>query len=426
MLRPSIFSRVALLCLAAPALFGQAPTNSNRLVPVPNQGLVPPRTLRANLANSGTGSRVTPPPVSPPAQVPEQSENATNSDVVQRVRLPAGESSLQIELANIYDVNRVAFRSFTARGTVSVFGSSEPLEPGDSKWVEILPPTDFGGKATLDESFADINAQYIEFRFNTTIPGEVSPFAVTGEEFVEQSGATPPTAEEIDELSEEEKANMVPYDFVSTINGTRVSLISSGAGETANFMIDDDASTFYEFEESDQNVAMLMDLTANYRINRIAITMDAQPGRFQVYTFDVLPENLQQQQDAAVSSDTSQEVVLPDDFYDGLFPIGERVFEEPVEATDLNFDQVDARFALIRWTPPPDLPPGVEFPPLRIYEISFIGMVPDTAAAFPVIPSALFAPEPDLLPEPGAEADPPGPEPIDVETEIPAQTPTST
>lgn len=386
---------------------------ANQLVPVPETTAVGASVLRANLANAKVGPSVG---SEGSGIAAESAENAISQDAVQRVDLPTGNSTLQISLANVYSINRISFRSFTAQGSISVHGSAQPLAADDPNWVELVPPGDFGQASTFQNDFPDTSAQFVQIRFNITVPGSISPFAITGEEFMSNSSAAPPTAEDMDNLSEEEKSSLVPYDFASVLNGSRVQLVSSGNAIDAVSMIDDDVTTAYEFDSSDRSVTVLIDLTASYRVNRVAVNVEAPPGRFAIYTFNILPSALQSVDE---EGNPLPVVELPDTFFDSLFPLGTRDFEDPIEAVEINFDDTDARFAVVRWTPPPNLPDGVEFPPIKVYEISLIGLVPDTLAAFPVVPAVFFAPPPDLFP--GAGGNQIGPTPDQIEAEIPPE-----
>lgn len=375
-----------------------------RLEPVPELGRGESGRVRANLASENIGTTVTSQNGSDGLE--NGLDNAVSDDGSARLALPRGISVVPLELADLYDVNRIFFRSFSARGTVRVLGSNRPLEIGSPDWQEIVPPVNFGGEAFVDEDFADLTLQYLVFEFDISVPGKLSPLGVMGEEFISQSSANPPTSEELESIPESEKASLVPYDFASLVNGTTVALISSGPVANAHSMIDDDITTFYEFEADDPGATLLLDLRANYHVTRIGLTLEAQPGQLDIYTFNVLPQSLRAPEDGG---EESQSVVVEAGFFESVFPVASRTFPESIDSAELDFDDIDAQYALIRWTPSPGAEGSGANPPLRIYEISFIGMVPDDMAAFPLIPQTEFAGiNPPTVPIPD-------PEPIPVE-----------
>jgi hypothetical protein len=328
--------------------------------------------IRANLGNAGYGTRVDG-SIAQTVPVSSDAPKAISPDTMSRVELPTGESFNAIDLPRSYTVNRIYFKSYGAAGTVSVSTSLTKLEPGDPNWVELFPPAEFGSSGVFDQEFPVQVGKHLLFKFEITIPGAVSPFGIKGNEFINRTASRPPTAAELDELTEEEKSNLVPYDFSSLVNGSRITMISSGDSESANLMIDDDITTFYQFNEDDPSSTLLLDLTQNYRVNSLGLTMDAGIGEIEVYTFDILPSALAAA--ALEGAEGTGEVQLDAEFFASVFPLVTQSFDEAVENVAFDLGEVDTQYALVRWIPSPDVPPGSQ-PGLKIYEIKLIGMIP--------------------------------------------------
>lgn len=397
--------RLIRLLLVLGAVSGGPPAiadNGIELIPVPEPGTTRNGSVPANLAGSqfgasSTGGGTTDAP---------SGTGTPGMDPSSLLQIPAGLSSLSLSLADLYDVNRVTFRSYSAIGTVRVLGSDRPLEAGSPEWQELVPPVEFGSREFVDEDFANRTLQYITFEFNLTSPGTLSPPGVMGEEFINQSSPQPPTAAELDAMHESEKSTLIPYNFASLANGSAITMVSSGPVATAHSMIDDDVTTFYEFDPDDPSATLLLDLRGNYRLNQFGLSFAAPPGQLDIYAFNVLPEPLQR----TGADGEAPYVVLPNTYFESAFPVASRTFGQPVESVDLKFDEVDAQFALIRWTPAPGAEAGS---PLRIHEINLTGLVPEGHASFRLIPLAHFAPSapgfPDGLPGPGLD-----PGPVDI------------
>lgn len=382
------------LCIFGTVHLLSAQTGGTKLERVPESGESGDARFRANLANSQLGSQVakgSKAAEKTPSASPEV-EKVVSPNKAERTKLNPGEASIPLRLADSFEINRIFFRSFSATGTVSVRGANRDLPPDSKKWKTLVENAEFGPKQTVDQKFADATIQWLLFDFNVSIPGDISVLGVMGNEFVQSSSAKPPTAEELDSLPEKDKEQLVPYDFASLVNGSRIEMLSSGSISGAESMIDDDITTFYEFEASDPNVLMILDLKSQYRINKVALTLDTGPGEIEIYAFTLLPEAL-----SSSDADTGSSVVVPDEFFESAFPIAVRTFDEPSNRIELDVDQVDAQFAMLRWKPM--IPEGVDFAsyvesiqPLRVYEMSFIGMIPDTFEGIQVLPGVDFAP----------------------------------
>ncbi len=399
-MNPNKFLTISWALFASLAVCGQ--DGGIILERVPERS-VSPAQIQANLGNSILGTGL----LEDGRLASGEGSKAIGQDKSDRVRLPSGPSSLPMEFADLYSVNRTFFRSYSAAGSVRILGGDRRVERGSGEQVVLVPQTRFGPGDTFDEDFADRSLQTLVFEFELTSAGEISPLGVMGNEFIQQASALPPTAEQLDEIPEDEKANMVPYDFASLLNGTSVALINAGPILNAHVMIDDDITTQYEVESDGNDFIFLLDLKAIFRVNRLTMVMDAAPGRLDLYLFNILP--LQLQFEAAEGEEIEElgPVVLEGNFFDTVFPIASREYESPVDVVEVTFEDTDARYALIRWVPNPGTPAGS---PINLSELSLIGMIPDNYANVRLIPSAEFA---IIDPLPGIPI--PNPEPIPVE-----------
>ena len=356
-------------------------------------------SIRANLADEVLGAALDEALTFIDEPPPPQPRNLISSNKTTKTELPAGKLSLPVRFKDSYTLNRVFFRSYSAAGTVSVLGSNKSLAPDSKEWKPLVPPTEFGPKSFLDQDFSDIEAQFIIFKFVITTPGIISPLGAMGNEFIDQASAEPPTAEELDGLSEAEKSAMVPYDFASLLNGSSISLVSSGSVDGANSMIDDDITSYYEFESDDLEATLFMNLRASYRVSRVSLSVDTGPGLLEVFGFTVPPASLQQADGGEAVADAdfdSATIYLTQEFFENTLPLAKVDINGDTDNIELEFEDTDVRYVLFRWLPTPPDQSGINsasgvgnnpntagigiagIKPLQVYEISLIGMIPES------------------------------------------------
>jgi hypothetical protein len=312
-------------------------------------------------------------------------------------RLAPGNSTFIIDLGNLRNIDRLALRSLSATGSVSMDGAAISTTTGAGDWTELVAQATLQPGAALDQDFAFASIRYLRLRFTLAAEGTVSNLTVTGDDTVPQAvSAITTTTQDIYSQPAEAAAQTVPFDFATPYTGARISHVSSGSAQNAQAMVDDDQSTFYTFASTDREHILLLDIAAAYLVRRLSLSMQAGPGLLQLYNLHTLPDFLA----GETGADAAGRIIdVPAAYLAGLVPFAERRFIGVVNQTQVDFQELRARWLLIRWTPAPDDAADDPASPvadsmadhaLRIYEISLIGDVPEEFAAVHLVPRAEF------------------------------------
>lgn len=327
-----------------------------------------------------------------PRSAVESADALIQSDKATESQLDVGENQVVMDLNGFHNINRFAFRSYGASGRVIVMGSETPLSLDSQRWQTLSQPTQFRPGQPVEVEFPYTSTRFVRVRFEVDTPGSITPFAISGEDtvlqmnplFLQNLGSA--TGESV----QRESGNTVPFDFASAITGAQVSHISSGDMRRAQDMIDDDPSTYFEFEDADRENVMVVDLRNSYRVSRMSMIMQAGRGTLQIFSLPSIPDDLEIE-----GPDGERTLALPASFFANNPPIMQRIFNEPSDRAQIDFPETELRWVLIRWLPPEDEEeedvPGVAgFRGLRIYELSIIGQIPEEFAAVAFIPRAQF------------------------------------
>ncbi|MCC5835582.1 MAG: hypothetical protein JJU20_12675 [Opitutales bacterium] len=324
-----------------------------------------------------------------PRSASESKDTLIQSDKAEESHLDVGDNQVLMDLNGYFNINRFAFRSYGASGRVIVMGSETPLSLDSQRWQTLSQPTQFRPGQPIEVEFPYTSTRYVRVRFEVDTPGSITPFAISGEDTILQMN--PLFLQNLDsasgESSQAASGNTVPFNFASSITGAQVSHISSGNMQRAQEMIDDDPSTYFEFDGTERENVMVLDLRNSYRVSRFSMVMEAGRGRLQIYNLPTIPENMEIE-----GPDGERTLALPASFFETTPPLMQRIFTEPSDRVQIDFPETELRWVLIRWTPP-EAEDGDDTPmisTLRVYEISVIGQVPEQFAAMSFIPRAQF------------------------------------
>ena len=327
---------------------------------------------------------------SDPRSASEARDALIQSDKATESNLDVGDNQVVMDLNGFFNINRVAFRSYGASGRVIVMGSETPLDLDSQRWQTLSQPTQFRPGQPIEVEFPYTSTRYVRIRFEVDTPGSITPFAISGDDTILQMN--PLFLQNLDsaagESGESSRGNTVPFDFASTITGAQVSHISSGNMQRAQDMIDDDPSSYFEFDEGERENVMVLDLRNSYRVSRFSMVMGAGRGTMQIYNLPTIPDNLEVE-----GPDGERTLALPASFFENNPPLMQRIFTEPSDRVQIDFPETELRWVLIRWVPPEsedDEGAPAQFRGLRVYEISVIGQIPEEFAAMSFIPRAQF------------------------------------
>lgn len=326
-----------------------------------------------------------------PRSAIESEDSLIQSDKAAESQLDVGENQVVMDLNGYHNINRFAFRSYSASGRVIVMGSETPLDLDSQRWQTLSQPTQFRPGQPVEVEFPYTSARFVRVRFEVDVPGSITPFAISGEDTVLQMNPLflQNLGSASGESAQSSSSNTVPFDFASAITGAQVSHISSGDMRRAQDIIDDDPSTYFEFEDGDQENVLIIDLRNSYRVSRLTMIMQAGRGTLQIFNLPTVPEDLEVE-----GPDGVRTMALPSSFFANNPPIIQRTFSEPSDRAQIDFPETELRWVMVRWVPSvetdEELPTVSGFRGIRIYEMSVIGQIPEEFAAVSFIPRAQF------------------------------------
>lgn len=375
------------------------------------------REYRLNLATRAMRARIipldregNPVPVESDTLQNEMDQGRLGAEALHGWQIPVGTTRFIIEMADFFNIDRVFFLS-TAKGEVRV-KASEVLSPLDSGTWQKLAVADFSSAAPVREDFPATSARYLAFTFEITQAGEISGLGASGEDSLAQATTAFGGDPEALLAAMEDAPVTTPFDFAKLYSGATVTHISSGEWFTANDMLDDDNTTWHEFEPAPQSL-MIIDIGMIYRYQLFSMIFEPGGGELEVYTFNMLPAGIQQGEiiDDTASTDGPRRIDLPSDFFDDIRPALTLTVEAEQTRTRADLMNTEARYFMVRWQPHGIGNPS--YPPFKVFNISIIGDVAreyafldfiplgdflvETATALPTPPSPLAGPA-DLPP----------------------------
>jgi hypothetical protein len=125
--------------------------------------------------------------------------------------------------------------------------------------------------------------------------------------------------------------DMLNFNFANLYARARIVFVSSGAGELAKRMIDDDVITSFQFASGDPHPTVVLELGEEQRLHRVSAVYKMQAGRLDVFLLQEL---------GATPGDLSNAT-----------PIASVTDASAGGKAAVNFDPQGARYVALRWTP---------------------------------------------------------------------------
>jgi hypothetical protein len=127
--------------------------------------------------------------------------------------------------------------------------------------------------------------------------------------------------------------DMLNFNFANLYARARIVFVSSGAGELAKRMIDDDVITSFQFASGDPHPTVIVELGDVERLHRVSAVYKMQAGKLDVFVLKELGAN-------------------PGDLSNAA-PIASVTDASAGGKAAVNFDPQGARYVALRWTPAP-------------------------------------------------------------------------
>lgn len=314
------------------------------------------------------------------------------------LHLEAGTHHFIVDLNNFIAVGRFASLSLGAEGSLTV-RSSDTLQALDSgRWTQLGRNINFRSDDWIDIRFPLTETRFLWVQIDIRTPGVFGSFNAKGMLNLANVGLRPATTEATTEDME-----TMPFDYARLYAGARITHVSGGDPRIANFLIDDDILTYYEFPPGQAEPIFVLDLGDTRQAEFVSLLLESGPGHLDIFytnrnpfgdsyeafeaedrlTFLANPATGQPVLLASTGpvlsargmqfAQTSRfrSVEVPSAFMEDLGrPISVEV-EAGKRTVNIPLPAAPFRFLVVRWRTETELPFG-----LRIFELSVIGSVP--------------------------------------------------
>src|SRR5438067_460428 len=251
---------------------------------------VPPLTVAQapnypqNLARIDLGAQIE-------GDVPADCSSVTpllSGDPASLCSLRTGATTVLISLAQIENIDSVAFLNAEAKGTVTIATSSAKLSPNSPQWHVIRQAELSSG--LISARIGPTEAKYVRLTFNVSSPGRIGNPGIYSAAAV--SDFTMPRARKIAANSSVEGTSKASYDLADLHAKARTIFVSSGDDlKLAHNMIDGQPGTSYAFAANDAAPATIIDLGRSVPINRISTFSTPGSAVVTFYVLGTLPVN---------------------------------------------------------------------------------------------------------------------------------------
>src|SRR6266478_5194143 len=253
--------------------------------------------------------------------------------------LRTGTTRLLISLAQIENIDSVAFLNGEAKGTVTIAMSSAKLSPDSPQWHD-------AGQEELSNGLIFVRigpaeAKYVRLTFNVRSPGRIGNLGIYSAAPV--SDFTTPRARKIASASSADARAKANYNLADLHAKARTIFVSSGDDlKLAYNMIDGQPGTAYGFAANDVAPAAIIDLGHSVLVNRISTFSTPSSAAVTFYLLDALP---------ASNTENSASVLRIDPPTLALFKKVGAGSDDGSGRVAVNFEETTGRYVMLVWTP---------------------------------------------------------------------------
>src|SRR5213080_124294 len=202
--------------------------------------------------------------------------------------LRTGTTRLLISLAQIENIDSIAFLNSEAKGTVTIAMSSAKLSPESPQWHDAGQEELSNG--LISARIGPAEAKYVRLTFNVRTPGRIGSLGIYSAAPV--SDFTMPRAQKIAANSASNAVPKANYNLADLHAKARTIFVSSGDDlKLAHNLIDGQPGTIYVFAANDAAPAAIIDLGRSVSVNRISTSSTPGSAVVRFYVLDTLPAN---------------------------------------------------------------------------------------------------------------------------------------
>ena len=210
--------------------------------------------------------------------------------------LTKGQHVFVVMLPDISNLTRLVFVNEKAQlaGTMQIFVSNSRLSPNDNKWVAAGQKVRVGGQRFVSLPLTAMEAKYVKVVFNVEKPGTLAGLGLYGQRTLQSFAVRQPR--EADDVattavgSRDRTIDNLNFNYANRYARATVLAVSSGSPELVNRMIDDDATTQFEFSPNDELPTVVVELGVRERLCRIGVVCAEERGSLEIYLLNQRPE----------------------------------------------------------------------------------------------------------------------------------------
>ena len=300
---------------------------------------VPPLTVAQapnypqNLARFDLGAQIE-------SDVPDDASSSVpflSGDPASVYGLRTGTTRLLISLAQIENIDSIAFLNSEAKGTVTIAMSSAKLSPESPQWHDAGEEELSSG--LISARIGPAEAKYVRLTFNVGSPGRIGSLGIYSAAAV--SDFTMPRARKIAAASSADAMAKANYNLADLHAKARTIFVSSGDDlKLANNMIDGQPGTAYAFAANDAAPATIIDLGHFVSVNRISTSSTPGSAVVTFYVLGALPADYTGNSASALRIDSQMLAAFK--------TVGTSSDDGSVA---VNFEETTGRYVMLVWTP---------------------------------------------------------------------------
>ena len=301
---------------------------------------IPPLTVAQapnypqNLARFDLGAQIE-------SDVPDDASSSVpflSGDPASVYGLRTGTTRLLISLAQIENIDSIAFLNSEAKGTVTIAMSSAKLSPEGPQWHDAGQEELSSG--VISARIGPAEAKYLRLTFNVSSPGRIGCLGIYSAAPV--SDFTMPRARKIAAGSSTDAMAKANYNLADLHAKARTIFVSSGDDlKLAQNMIDGQPGTAYAFAANDAAPAAIIDLGRSGSVNRISTFSTPGSAVVTFYVLGDLPANTTENPESALRIDPQTLAA---------FKIVRTGSDDGSGRVAVNFAETTGRYVMLVWT----------------------------------------------------------------------------
>jgi hypothetical protein len=251
--------------------------------------------------------------------------------------LRTGTTRLLISLAQIENVDSVAFLNSEAIGRVAIAISSAKLSPESPQWHDVGQEELSSG--LISAKLGPAEAKYVRLTFDVRTAGRIGSLGIYSAAPV--SDFTMPRTQKI--AANKPAGDMANYNLADLHAKARTIFVSSGDDlRLAHNMIDGQAGTGYAFAANDAAPAVIIDLGRSVFVNRVSTFSAPRSAAMTIYVLGDLPGNNTENPSSALRIDPQTLAA---------FKIVRTGDDDGSGRVAVNFAETVGRYVMLVWTP---------------------------------------------------------------------------